>query len=205
MSWVQKQRKAILFDQRLERHKLLLKRPWAGLLHRDPISRGGGGVLAGQAQAQLLPIAGPTWPGTAILNGVVVRSVPAYGQSSHPQLEHWHSHFTPGACFWSAGCEASARSTLWASESRLRTKAKKVRLYFTTEILFLFPGNSWRLCQWWNLSRSQTPSLQVSGPHSSLKCEFLGRWCTFGDLIRAVTIWSSWGDETSWILSDQSN
>lgn len=84
----------------MQRHKLPLKRPWAWLLHRDPLSRGGGGVLAGQAQeqaqAQLLPIAVPTWPATAISIGGVVCSVPAYGRTSHPQLEHWRRYFTPG-------------------------------------------------------------------------------------------------------------
>lgn len=35
--------------------------------------------------------------------------------------------------------EATAWNTLWASETRLITKDKKVRLYFVAQILFLFP------------------------------------------------------------------
>ena len=50
--------------------------------------------------------------------------------------------FTPGTVVWSAGCEPSARGTLWANETRWSTKEKrKVRLDFITQILFVFPGN----------------------------------------------------------------
>ena len=52
------------------------------------------------------------------------------------------SHFSLGTVVWSAGCEASTRGTLWASETRLSTeeKKKKVRFYLITQILFLLPG-----------------------------------------------------------------
>ena len=60
------------------------------------------------------------------------------------ELRRQCSYFTPGTLVWRAGFEATACSSLWASETRLSTekkKKKKVRLYFITQILFLFPRN----------------------------------------------------------------
>ena len=64
-----------------------------------------------------------------------------------PELRCWYGPFTWGTPVRRAWCEASARRTLWASETRLSTKEKKkVRLYFITQVLILFPKNcSWAL------------------------------------------------------------
>ena len=61
------------------------------------------------------------------------------------------SPFTLGTLVWSARCEASAWSTLRARETRLSTKEKKVRLYFLTQVLFLFPGIVHELFRWYGL------------------------------------------------------
>ena len=149
MSWVQKQRKASLFDQRMERHKLGSRGRGRGCFIGIPSAGEGVEFSRGRSSREAGAGAGAAAPHHSahvarhlhLEWGCRVQSY-CIRSSSHPQLEHWHSHFTPGTPVWSAGCEASARSTLWASESRLSTKAKKVRLYFTTQILFLFPGNS---------------------------------------------------------------
>lgn len=61
-------------------------------------------------------------------------------------LESWwrlrleHRPRTWGALGWSVRCETSVRSHLWTSETRLRTKEKKVRPYFVThpDSIFIF-------------------------------------------------------------------
>ena len=62
--------------------------------------------------------------------------------SADSQAEIPAQHLALGTLVCSTGCDASARGTQQASKTRLRTgeKKKKVRLYFITQILFLFPS-----------------------------------------------------------------
>lgn len=89
-----------------------------------------------------------TRPDAAILNWVLRLRASAEGP-------RWgilsSSCFVSGTLVWSVGCEASACSILWTSETRQRTEKKKVRFYFITRIYFYFPGIVNGLCRWHNM------------------------------------------------------
>ena len=93
--------------------------------------------IAGRAQRLC------TRPATAILNcsAALLHAV--------AELRWGHGRCTRGTQGWRAGCKASARGILWASEMRLSTKGKK-RLDFIllSSFYFYFLGIVNGLCRW---------------------------------------------------------
>ena len=125
LTLVQKQRKTLYFDQRMERWECVLPCGlWAGLLCRDPVS------VSGREGAELSRA------------GLVGAQALCRRVCTGPhELRCQHSHFALGNRVWSAGCGTSACGNLGASEIRQSTKEKMVRLYFIAQILFLSPRN----------------------------------------------------------------
>ena len=158
---VQKQRKALFFDLRMEEGNLVLYRTQSplkghgrGCFMGISGGRGRGWSSRGRAQLycsglrsqprqRLCARPPPSW--IEVLCAALLRTV--------PELRCRRRYFPGGAVVWRAGCEVSACGPLWARETRLCTKGKK-RLDFIIlpEFYFYFLRIVSGLC-WWQIHR----------------------------------------------------
>ena len=136
-SLVQKQRKALFFDQGMERFELpeLLIGEVRGWSSHRACATPAPDLRAGRRSMH------------TARHWHLELSVCRCFCTRPSTLRCRHSHSALGTLVWCAGSKVSAHGTLWASETRLSTKEEenknKVRLYFIPQVLFLFPRELW--------------------------------------------------------------